>query len=141
MPPHIKQRKDRGSTYYLVDGDLIKSLKTAKKGLAQYLLEQYIKGKYGLGPMPTVQEYFDKWIEKKIEPLFRRGLIRDYKQHFRTHILPKFKDIRLSAIGTPELTDFRVHLLRHGLSVKVRETSSTGRLGRFIATLERSSRI
>ena len=68
--------------------------------------------------MPTVKDYFDNWIEKKIEPLFRRALIRDYKQHFRTHILPKFKHMRLSAIGTAELTDFRIQLLRRGLSVK-----------------------
>ena len=65
-----------------------------------------------------MKEFFDSWIEKKIEPLFRRALIRDYKQHFRTHILPKFKDMRLSAIGTGQLTDFRVQLVRHGLSVK-----------------------
>ena len=62
----------------------MKSLKTKKKGLAQHCLEQHVKGKYGLRPIPTMQEYFDKWIEKKIEPLFRRALIRDYKQHFRT---------------------------------------------------------
>jgi hypothetical protein len=65
LPPHIKQRKDRGSTYYLIDGELIKSLETTKKGLAQYRLEQYIKGKYGLKPTPTVKEFFDKWIQKK----------------------------------------------------------------------------
>jgi len=101
-----------------VDGGLIRSLKTSKKGLAQHLLEQYIKGKYGLRPTPTVQEYFDSWIEKKIEPLFRPGQIRDYRQHFNSHILPKFKDMRLLAIGTGELTEFRVELLRKGLSVK-----------------------
>jgi hypothetical protein len=61
--------------------------------------------------MATVQQYFDKWIEKKIEPLFRRGLIRDYKQHFWTHILLKFKHMRLSAIGTRELKEFQVRLL------------------------------
>jgi len=104
--------------WYLIDGSLTKSLKTKKKGLAEHLREQYIKGKYGLNPTPTVKEYFDSWINTKIEPLFRRALARDYNQHFRAYILPKFKDRRLSAIGTGELAEFRVELLRCGLSVK-----------------------
>jgi len=68
-------------------------------------LEQYVKGKCGLKPTPTVKEFFDRWIEKKIEPLFRRTQVRDYKQHFNAYILPKFKNIRLLAIGTGDLTD------------------------------------
>jgi hypothetical protein len=55
LAAHIKFRKDRNS-YYLVDGNLIRSLKTEKKGLAQHLLEQYIRGKFGLKPSPTVKE-------------------------------------------------------------------------------------
>jgi integrase len=118
LAPHIKQRKDRGSTYYLVDGGLIRSLKTTKKGLAEHRLKEHIKGKYGLNPTPTVKEFFDSWILKKIEPLFRRSQVRDYNQHFNTYILPKFRQIRLLAVGTADLTDFRVELLRKGLSVK-----------------------
>lgn len=91
MAAHIKQRKDRGSTYYLIDGELIKSLETTKKGLAQHRLEEYIKGKYGLKPTPTVKEFFDSWIQKKIEPLFRQAQVRNYNQHFNAYILPKFK--------------------------------------------------
>jgi hypothetical protein len=121
MAAHIKFRKDRNS-YYLVDAGLIRSLKTPRKGLAQHLLEQYIRGKYGLKPTPTVGEYFDSWIEGKIEPLFRRAQVRDYKQHFRAYILPKFKDMRLLAIGTGELTDFQIQLIRQGLAVKTAET-------------------
>ena len=104
--------------WYLIDGSLMKSLKTTKKGLAQHRLEQYIQGTYGLTPTPTVQEYFDSWINTKIEPLFRRSRVRDYSQHFRAYILPKFKSRRLLAIGTGELTEFRMQLLRQGLSVK-----------------------
>ena len=141
MAAHIKQRKDRGFTWYLVDGNLIRSLGTTKKGLAQQRLEQYIKGKYGLRPTPTVQDYFDKWIEKKIEPLFRRSQVRDYKQHFRAYILPKFKDVRLLAIGTGELTDFRVQLLRHGLSAKTARNIIDGSFRRFIGMHGQSSRI
>ncbi len=117
MPPHLKFREDR-STWYLVDGGLTKSLKTKKKGVAQYCLEQYIKGKYGMRPTPTVKEFFDLWIGEKIEPLFRRSLIRDYNQHFHSYILPRFRNVRLLAIGTGDLIDFRLALLRGGLSVK-----------------------
>ena len=118
MAAHIKQRKDRGSVWYLVDGSVTRSLHTTKKGLAQHQLEQYIKGKYGLTPTPTVGEFYERWIEAKIEPLFRRSLIRAYRHHFNKHILPAFKGIRLAGIGTRELTSFQVDLLHAGLSVK-----------------------
>lgn len=118
MAAHIKQRKDRDCTWYLVDGPVIRSLHTSKKGLAQYQLEQYIKGKYGLTPTPMVVEFYERWVETKIEPLFRRSLVRAYQHHFNKHILPIFKNIRLAEIGTRELTNFQVDLLRAGLSVK-----------------------
>jgi len=118
LAAHIKQRKDRDSIWYLVDGAVTKSLKTNKKGIAQYLLEQYIKGKYGLTPTPTVGEFYERWIGTKVEPLFRRSQIRDYCQHFNCYIIPKFKDMRLTAVGAGNLTEFRAGLLRKGLSVK-----------------------
>jgi hypothetical protein len=65
-----------------------------------------------------VKEYFDSGIDTKIEPLFRRAQVRDYKQHFQAYILPKFKGTRLLAIRAGELTDFTAQLLQHGLSVK-----------------------
>jgi len=101
-----------------VDGPVIRSLHTTKKGLAQHQLEQYIKGKYGLTPTPTVGAFYERWIEAKIEPLFRRSLIWGYRQHFNKYILPTFKSIRLAGIGTREITSLRVDLLRTGLSVK-----------------------
>ena len=75
------------------------------------------RGKYGLKPTPTVKEFFDSWIQTKIEPLVGRAQVRDYNQHFKAYILPKFKDTRLLAIGTGDLTDFQVELLK-GRSVK-----------------------
>ena len=103
--------------WYLVDGQLVRSLGTTKKGLAQHLLEQHIKGKFGLKPTPTVREVYDRWIEGKVEPLYRRSLIRAYKQHFRAYILPRFGDLRLSGIGTDDVEAFRLQLLRGGHSV------------------------
>ena len=97
MAAHLKQR---GSIYYLVDGATRISLKTSKKGLAEHRLEQYIKGKYGLVPTPTVEEFFERWVEGKVEPLVRRSTASDYRYHFKAYILPSFKHVRLAAIGT-----------------------------------------
>jgi hypothetical protein len=47
MAAHINPRN---SIWYLVDGATRRSLKTKKKGLAEARLEQYINGKFGLGP-------------------------------------------------------------------------------------------
>src|SRR5688572_14648513 len=128
MAAHLKRRKDRNSVYYLVDGDLMRSLGTTKRGVAEQLLKQYTQGKHNLNPLPTVQQYFDKWIKTKSAPLFRLAQARDYRQHFGAHILAKWVDsenrarefgpMRLDAIGTGELTQFRTALLNKGLSVK-----------------------
>jgi integrase-like protein len=115
LAAHIKQR---GSIWYLVDGATRTSLKTSKKGLAEHRLEQYIKGKYGLKPTPTVAEFYKSWIETKVEPLYRRALVKDYRIHFSAYILPAFKHIRLAGISTRDLNDFRVELLRRGFAVK-----------------------
>ena len=115
MAAHLVKRD---STYYLVDANLRKSLKTTKKGLAQHLLEQYIKGKYGLQPTPTVEDFFERWIETKVEPLVRRTTIRDYRMHFKAYILPALKHVPLAALATRDLNDFRVSLLKSGLAVK-----------------------
>src|SRR6266542_864852 len=123
MAAHIKQRD---SIYYLVDGQIRISLKTDKKGLAEYRLTQYIKGKYGLEPTPTVEDFFNRWIESKVEPLFRRATIRDYRVHFKTYILPVFKHVRLAAIGTKDLNEFRVELLKRGLAVKTARNAIDG---------------
>jgi hypothetical protein len=101
-----------------VDGETRISLKTSKKGLAEHRLKDYIKGKYGLTPTPTVEDFFERWIQGKVEPLFRRGLIRDYRQHFKAYILPTYKDVRLAAIGNKDLAEFRLTLLGKKLSIK-----------------------
>jgi integrase len=112
MPAHIIKRADCGGTWYLVDGDLIKSLKTKTRRYAEALLRQHQDGKYGLKPVETVGEYYERWIERQIEPLVRKAQRRDYKQHFDCYLLPKFKDVSLLEIRTGDLSDFRVELLR-----------------------------
>jgi integrase len=109
MAAHIK---------HLVDGATRMSLKTSKKGLAEHRLEQYIRGKYGLEPTPTVEDFFERWIQGKVEPLYRRSTIQDYRVHFKTYVLPAFKHVRLAAINTKGLNEFRMALLKRGLAVK-----------------------
>lgn len=67
----------------------------------------------------TIGDYYRIWIERKNPPLVRKGLARDYRDHFRLYILPKFEDTRLDEL-TPALLDaFRSHLLQDkGLAVK-----------------------
>jgi integrase len=114
LAPHLKRR---GSQWYVADGIHRKSLKTDKKGLAEYRFRQYVEGTYGMAPTPTVQEFYERWIETKVEPLYRRALVRDYRIHFNAYILPAFKHVRLAAISTRDLNEFRVKLLKR-LAVK-----------------------
>src|SRR5262245_6425955 len=115
MAAHLKRR---GLRWYVVDGNLRKSLKTEKKGLAEYRFRQYVEGKYRLKPTPTVAEFYQRWIETKIEPLYRRSLVRDYRIHFQAYILPVMKHLRLAAITTKDLNELRGSLLKRGLAVK-----------------------
>ena len=116
MPAHLKLNEF--GYYYLVDGYLNKSLKTKTKRYAEAQLKQYNEGKFILRPLPTVGEYYQKWIARKVEPLYRRGQIRDYKYQFKGHILPRFEGMRLSDIRTGHLRDFQVELVGKQLAVK-----------------------
>jgi len=96
---------------------LIKSLKTKTRRYAEVLLRYYIDGKHSLDRTPTVQQFYEKWIERKIEPLVRRNQIRDYRQAFGTYTC-RCKDKSLPEIGTGDLQGFQVELLKTGLAVK-----------------------
>jgi integrase len=118
MPAHLIKRSHCGGTFYIVDGDYVRSTKSKVRRYAEAELRQYLDGKHGLMPVPTVKAFYDKWIETKIEPLVRRSLVRDYRQHFTCYILPRFKDVSLGEIKTAALRDFQVELVRKGLAVK-----------------------
>lgn len=113
MPVHLKRR---GSSWYIIDGNLRKSLKTDKKGLATYLLDQYNKGKYGLGQKLSVKQYYERWIQTKLEPLVRASAIRDYRQHW-TAYLSVLSPMLLSNVDVNALKKFRERLLSEGLSI------------------------
>ena len=117
MPPHIVWRN---SIAYLVDGRIRKSLETDKKGLANHRLEQYIRGKSGLGPKVTVKDYYAGWIEgKEGDPRLRPSLVASYKQHFTRYILPKkLSAAKLSDLSVSLLNAFVTDLLHSGLKQK-----------------------
>src|SRR5215471_10164811 len=119
MPAHIKfldNGKQHG--WYLVDGYLKRSLRTNNKGEAEARLKDYMRGKFNLKPCPTVQEFYEKWIERLVPPLYRRSRIRDHKQSFRKHILPRFGGISLAEVKTAGLREFQAELLKTGLKVR-----------------------
>jgi len=110
MPAHLKQHCKTGY-WYLHDGYYAKSLKTKSKTEAQARLKQYTRGKFGLNPVPTVGDYYKRWIETKVAPLVRLSAERGYKYNFGAHILPRFKHMSLSDIAYPDIVEFRKDLL------------------------------
>jgi len=67
----------------------------------------------------TIGEYYRVWIERKKPPLVRPGLERDYKDHFKRYILPKFEDVTFTELTPPLLEAFRSYLLQErGLALK-----------------------
>jgi len=67
----------------------------------------------------TIGEYYGVWIERKKPPVVRAGLERDYRDHFRLYILPKFEDTRLAELTPAMLDALRSYLLHErGLSLK-----------------------
>jgi len=67
----------------------------------------------------TIGEYYRVWIERKKPPVVRPGLERDYKDHFKRYILPKFEDVTFTELTPPLLEAFRSYLLQErGLALK-----------------------
>src|SRR5580765_1246041 len=64
------------------------------------------------------EEFYNRWIETKVEPLIRRSTVEDYRGHFQGYILPALKHVRLAALATRDLNEFRAALLKRGLAVK-----------------------
>jgi Arm DNA-binding domain/Phage integrase SAM-like domain len=63
-------------------------------------------------PPKTLGEYYRIWIERKKPPVVRPGLERDYKDHFKRYILPKFEDITFPELTPALLEAFRSYLLK-----------------------------
>jgi integrase len=63
-------------------------------------------------PPKTIGEYYRSWIPRKRPPVVRPGLERDYRDHFRLYILPKFENIILGNLTPALLEAFRSYLLQ-----------------------------
>src|ERR1044071_872856 len=113
MPAHLKQNSY--GYWYLVDGFLNKSLKTKVEREAKVRLKQYNEGRFSMASVPTVQKFYDEWILRKVTPLVRDSLTREYKHAFRKHILPRFKHTVLTDIRTKDLVEFQAELIGKGL--------------------------
>ncbi len=67
----------------------------------------------------TVGEYYTQWIARKVPPVVRAGLARDYKEHYTRYIAAKFENVALVDVKPPILEEFRAYLLNErGLSIK-----------------------
>jgi integrase len=60
----------------------------------------------------TIGDYYRVWIERKKPPVVRKGLERDYRDHFRLYVLPKFEDTKVAELTPALLEAFRSYLLR-----------------------------
>jgi integrase len=114
MPPHIKKREDRGGYYYLIDGDIRRSLETKKKGLAEHRLEQYIQGAFDFDPKTLIKTFYEEWINdlelKLTQSLIRKSEVGDKRQHFNAYILPEFGDRSFHDVTTPVVEKFAIKL-------------------------------
>jgi hypothetical protein len=62
-------------------------------------------------PPKTIGEYYQVWIPRKTPPAVRPGLERDYRDHFRIYILPKFETTLIAELTPALLEAFRRYLL------------------------------
>src|SRR5690349_6457304 len=115
MAAHLRKR---GATFYLVDGEVRRSLKTDKKTLAEARLRQYLRQEFRFGPKVTVKGYYEKWIETKKPPITRPNCRSAYVSHFQAHVLGHFRSMPLRNLGTEQLSGFRNSMVQSGLSLK-----------------------
>ena len=63
-------------------------------------------------PPQTIGEYYRTWILRKTPPVVRPGLERDYRDHFRIYVLPKFENTLITDLTPALLEAFRSYLLQ-----------------------------
>jgi len=68
---------------------------------------------------PTIGKYYGAWVTRRVPPIVRPSRARDYRNHFRTYILPYLADVPLQDLALGHLEELRARLQidRH-LSVK-----------------------
>src|SRR5216684_3167789 len=66
----------------------------------------------------TVRRYYDQWIRRKVAPLVRVSAARDYRIHFRMHVLDVLGEVALADMSLAHLEDLRNGMRGRGLSEK-----------------------
>jgi integrase len=67
----------------------------------------------------TLRQFHDDWIRHKDAPMVRPSRARDYRNHFRTYVLPYLGDVPLNALSLNQLEELRARLLtERGLCTK-----------------------
>jgi integrase len=109
--------KDTPENRHLVEATAVLIGREIKKGMFDYLkwfpdgnrAEQFRPKEK---PPKTIGEYYRGWIVRKTPPVIRPGLERDYRDHFRIYVLPKFENTVIGDLTPALLEAFRSYLLQ-----------------------------
>ena len=141
MPAHLIKRKDCGDTYYLVDGEVTRSLKTKVKRHAEALLQQHNNGKYNLHAIPIVVAYYedlDRAEDRAVVPTLADSRLQARLQ--KTY-LPRFGDTLLIDVKLGVLSDFQIALIKTGNEGKERAERHRLELSRHVSRRPSRTRI
>ena len=109
--------RDTSENRRLVEAKAVLIGREIKKGVFDYL-KSFPEGNRAEQlrpkeePPKTIGEYYRAWILRKKPPVVRPGLERDYRDHFRIYILPKFEETPIAALTPALLEAFRSYLLQ-----------------------------
>ena len=59
---------------------------------------------------PTIGQFYPAWVARRVPPIVRPSRARDYRNHFRTYILPYLADVALQDLSRAHLEDLRARL-------------------------------
>src|SRR5260370_32122448 len=62
------------------------------------------------GGRPTIERYSSNWVGRRVPPIVRPSRARDYRNHFRTYILPYLPDVALQDLSLAHLEELRARL-------------------------------
>jgi integrase len=97
------------------------SRKVGTKASAQEVAKK-IEAKLSLGdfdfekekPIPTFKDYADAWIKTTVPATCKESTLNDYKAILKIHVLPVFRDIRLTDITRGKIKDFLLEKTNKG---------------------------
>ena len=59
---------------------------------------------------PTIGQFYPAWVARRVPPIVRPSRARDYRNHFRTYILPYLADVALQDLSLVHLEELRARL-------------------------------